>query len=85
MWSGSELGSCGSRAKLTRNAQTTVWVPAGPKSLGLIGNAPAHEFWAWRNAVRRSIFDKPTWTEPGRDLWGLNELSAQPIGGPNRR
>jgi transposase-like protein len=26
------------------------------KSLGFIKNAPAHEFWAWRNAVRRSIF-----------------------------
>ena len=33
-------------------------------SLGFIGNAPAHEFWACRNAVRRSIFDKPTWRKP---------------------
>jgi hypothetical protein len=37
---------------------------AATPELGLIGNAPALEFWAWRNAVRRSIFDKSPWRKP---------------------
>jgi hypothetical protein len=50
--------------KLPPNARTAVVPVASQKALGFIGNAPAHELWPWRNAVRRSIFDKPTWRKP---------------------
>jgi hypothetical protein len=51
------------------------------KALGLIGKAPAQEFRAWRNALGRSIFDKPTWRKPAQ-VWqddcfmGIESVSA---------
>ena len=50
------------------------------KSLGLLGSAPAREFFGpARNGDRRSIAEKMTWAEPpkfGRAiaLWGLNKF-----------
>jgi hypothetical protein len=39
----------------------------------------------WWNADRRGIFDKTTWTKPGRALWGLNGFRAERMGVLNRR
>ena len=55
------------------------------KSLGLLGSAPAREFFGpARNGDRRSIAEKMTWAEPpkfGRAiaLWGLNKIPNNPV------
>jgi hypothetical protein len=45
--------------------RTVIQAEAGPKSLVLIGNAPAPMCSAYGGrGDRRSIFDKTTWTKP---------------------